>query len=283
MIDLSPGLRAALPLCMNSDARVVLLTETTGPTVAALRDAHGCARVRLVPVADRATAAMGLGMALAGRPVVMTLPASHRLSAIAEVLVEGTAIGRAGELTAPLVVVVPYGHAAGDRVDAPVGALLPATVQVRCARDAATGAHLISEALTDRVPTVILEPRVRTAPDDAAMGDTVTQLRSGSLGTIITWGALTQDAMQVAETLANEGLDFEVVDLVRLSPIDRDVLGGHIARTGRVCVLHPNDPAVADRVIQSVVDTAFLTLEAPPARVTSAQALIDAARHAATW
>lgn len=290
---LPAAVRSALDRAMRADERVVVLGETVGRGgglwggTAGLLGAFGPERVRDLPVADRAMVGLALGLALGGQRPVLELAGTQRLVAVWEPLREAAALAAAGALTGPLVVRVPWGGEAGPRLDPPVGALLGDEIPVWCARSASEAAALLEAALDTAGPTVLLEPRAlsRAVSPDLTQEpvEPVCAVRDGAHGTLVAWGPAVAEAVDVAEVLAAEGLRFEVVALRRLAPLDRAALGDRVRRTGRLCVLHGGDEALGDRIVQAVLDRAFLYLESPPARVATASALLAAAREAATW
>ena len=61
--------------------------------------------------------------------------------------------------------------------------------------------------------------------------------RAGRDMTIVTYSAMVQEALAVAEELAAEGSEIEVVDLRSVKPLDTDTVMASVARTGRLlCV-----------------------------------------------
>ncbi|MEI4273164.1 thiamine pyrophosphate-dependent enzyme [Klenkia sp. LSe6-5] len=62
--------------------------------------------------------------------------------------------------------------------------------------------------------------------------------REGSHISLITYGYLYKRAMEVAEQLAGEGIDVEVVDLRSLVPLDWETVLASADKTGKVLVLH---------------------------------------------
>jgi pyruvate dehydrogenase E1 component beta subunit len=63
-------------------------------------------------------------------------------------------------------------------------------------------------------------------------------LRSGGDLTIVSWSGMLHTVMQAAATLANEGIECEVIDLRTLYPWDKEAVLASAARTGRLLVVH---------------------------------------------
>jgi pyruvate dehydrogenase E1 component beta subunit len=76
--------------------------------------------------------------------------------------------------------------------------------------------------------------------------------------------------LEVADQLrAEDGVEAEVVDLLTLSPLDRATLATSVGKTGRAVVVHeaPKSFGPGAEIAASIMEGAFLTLQAPIARV----------------
>ena len=62
-------------------------------------------------------------------------------------------------------------------------------------------------------------------------------IRGGRDLTLVTWGAMVHIALQAAESLANEDIEIEIVDLRTLIPFDASTCVASVQRTGRLVVL----------------------------------------------
>src|SRR5713101_4315134 len=75
-----------------------------------------------------------------------------------------------------------------------------------------------------------------------------------------------------AEILARDDhAEAEVIDLLTIAPLDRETLVGSVTKTGRAVIVHeaPRSFGAGAEIAASIMDGAFLSLEAPIARVTS--------------
>ena len=91
--------------------------------------------------------------------------------------------------------------------------------------------------------------------------------------TLIAYGAMLRVALETAETLqAEDGVSPEVIDLLTISPLDRETLVASVARTGRAVVVHeaPLSFGPGAEIAASIMEGAFLSLEAPIRRVGAA-------------
>ena len=79
-------------------------------------------------------------------------------------------------------------------------------------------------------------------------------------------------AREAADALAEEdGVEAEVIDLLTIAPLDRETLVASVQKTGRAVIVHeaPRSFGPGAEIAASIMDGAFLSLEAPIARVTS--------------
>ncbi len=97
-------------------------------------------------------------------------------------------------------------------------------------------------------------------------------VREGRDLTLIAWGAMVRVAREAAETLEQEdGVRCELIDLLTVSPLDRDTLTASVQKTGRAVIVHeaPRSFGPGAEIAASIVEGAFLSLEAPIRRVTA--------------
>lgn len=80
--------------------------------------------------------------------------------------------------------------------------------------------------------------------------------REGSDVTIVTLSLSVHHSLDVAEKLAAEGIDVEVIDLRSLVPLDRDAILASVSKTGRLVVVDEDYQSfgVSGEVIASVVE-----------------------------
>jgi pyruvate dehydrogenase E1 component beta subunit len=96
--------------------------------------------------------------------------------------------------------------------------------------------------------------------------------REGRGLTLIAYGAMLRVALEVADTLqAEDGVVPEVLDLLTISPLDHEALAASVGKTGRAIILHeaPRSFGPAAEIAATIMEGAFLSLEAPIRRVTA--------------
>ena len=97
-------------------------------------------------------------------------------------------------------------------------------------------------------------------------------VRPGGDLTLIAYGAMLRVARDAADQLrAEDGVESELIDLLTISPLDRATLGGSVRKTGRAVIVHeaPRAFGPGAEIAASIMDEAFLSLEAPIARVAA--------------
>ena len=93
--------------------------------------------------------------------------------------------------------------------------------------------------------------------------------REGSDITLVTYGAVVQKAMQVAEKLAADGISIEVLDLRSLSPYDWEAIALSVRKTNRVLVAHEDciSWGFGAEIAARIADELFSELDAPVKRI----------------
>jgi pyruvate/2-oxoglutarate/acetoin dehydrogenase E1 component len=95
--------------------------------------------------------------------------------------------------------------------------------------------------------------------------------REGKDVTLIAWGALVQESLRAAETLAQQGVSAEVIDPRTLCPFDYDSVIRSVRKTGRAVVVSQacRTGSFTGEVSSQIQERAFDYLDAPVLRVGS--------------
>jgi pyruvate dehydrogenase E1 component beta subunit/2-oxoisovalerate dehydrogenase E1 component beta subunit len=95
--------------------------------------------------------------------------------------------------------------------------------------------------------------------------------RAGRDLTIVTYSAMLHESLAVAEEMASERIEIEVVDLRTVKPLDTDTVIASVARTGRLLCVGESWPwgGVCAEVIARVASEGFALLDAPPQRLNA--------------
>jgi pyruvate dehydrogenase E1 component beta subunit len=119
-------------------------------------------------------------------------------------------------------------------------------------------------------------------PDTVAVDIASAKLRrAGTQLSIITYGGCLPKALEAAEQLAAEGIEAEVLDLRVLRPLDTASILATVRKTRRALVVDEGwrSGSLAAEVMARIVEGAFYELDAPPARVCSAEVPMPYAKH----
>jgi pyruvate dehydrogenase E1 component beta subunit/2-oxoisovalerate dehydrogenase E1 component beta subunit len=119
--------------------------------------------------------------------------------------------------------------------------------------------YLYYHLKADKLPTESLPPgQARIA-------------REGRDLSIVTYSAMVHEALTVADDLAREGYEIEVVDLRTVKPLDIDTVVASVARTGRLLCVGESFPwgGTTAEVIARVTSEGFHLLDAAPQRVNA--------------
>ena len=144
--------------------------------------------------------------------------------------------------------------------------------------DPYTAKGLLAAAIRDDDPVVYFEHKglygnrgpAPEEPYTLPLGKART-VRAGSDVTLVGISRMTWVCTEAADTLAQQGVNSEVVDLLSVSPIDYDHIIESVKRTHRMVVVDEDTPvcSIASDICARVAEEAFEYLDAPPSRVTA--------------
>ncbi|CAA0128626.1 2-oxoisovalerate dehydrogenase subunit beta [Mycolicibacterium vanbaalenii] len=285
---------------LREDTRVVLLGEDVGhyggtyAVSKGLLDEFGPDRVRDTPLSELGFVGIGIGAALGGlRPIVEVMTVNFSLLALDQIVNTAAALRHmsGGQFSVPLVVRMAtgagrqlaaqhshslegwYAHIPGIKVVA------PATVE--------DAYGMLGAALADPDPVIIFEhvQLYNMAADIETLGPTELSgaaiRRTGTDVSVITYGGCLPKVLDAANELALTGIDCEVVDLRSLRPLDTETVIASVSKTHRAVIVDEawRTGSLAAEVSARIVENAFFELDAPIARVCSAEVPIPYAKH----
>src|SRR5688572_11560191 len=138
---------------------------------------------------------------------------------------------------------------------------------------------LIKAAIRDEDPVVYFEHKFlyRRLKEELPEGDWTVPIgkadikRAGSDISVITYGAMVHLALEAAATLANDGIDLEVVDLRTLVPLDKERVLDSVKKTNKVILLHEDvrTGGIAGELAAIIAEEAFEYLDGPIMRITA--------------
>ncbi len=293
--------RQAIRDALARDPRAFVMGEDVGKyggcyaVTKGLLEEFGPERIIDTPLAENAFTGIGIGAALAGlRPIVEIMTCNFSLLALDQIMNTAATLLHmsGGQFAVPLVIRMTtgagrqlaaqhshsldgwYAHIPGIRV------LTPATV--------ADARGMLPTALADPDPVLIFEHgglynTASELPDDAGAVDIdrAAVRRPGRDVSLVTYGGTLPTTLAAAEQLAAEGIDAEVIDLRTLRPLDDATVLGSVARTHRAVIVDEGwrSGSISAEISARIMEGAFYELDAPVARVCSAEVPIPYARH----
>jgi pyruvate dehydrogenase E1 component beta subunit len=295
------ALRAAMRDAMSRDDRVFLMGEDVGryggcfAVSLGLLEEFGPERIRDTPLSESAFVGAGIGAALGGmRPIVEIMTVNFSLLALDQIMNNAATLLHmsGGQCNVPLVIRMTtgagrqlaaqhshslegwYAHIPGLRIVA------PATLE--------DARGMMWTALEDPDPVLIFEHGTLynmegELADDAGATDIDRALirRDGSDVTLITYGGTLGKTLTAAEELNASGVSAEVIDLRTLRPLDTETILNSVARTHRAVVVDEGwrSGSLSAEISARITEQAFYELDAPVARVCSAEVPMPYAKH----
>jgi pyruvate dehydrogenase E1 component beta subunit len=278
----------ALHTEMERDDRVVVFGEDVAKSGGVFRatdellEAFGSDRVVDTPLSEIAIVGGAVGMAMHGYRPVAEIQFSGFLPPAFDQLVTNASRIRwrtRGELTAPMVVRMPYG--AGVRALEHHSESLEGVyghipgLQIVVPSTPADIKGLLTAAIHDPDPVLFMEPKriYRSVRDEVPEGEHEVPIgeaavrREGEDLTVVAWGAMMPPTLKAVEA---GDVDAEVLDLRSISPMDTETVVESVKKTGRCVVVHegPRTLGVGSELVTRINDQALMYLEAPIERIT---------------
>ena len=295
------AMRAAIRDALLRDDRVFLMGEDVGryggcfAVSKGLLDEFGPGRIRDTPLSESAFVGAGIGAAMGGaRPIVEIMTVNFSLLALDQIVNNAATILHmsGGQFNIPLVIRMTtgagrqlaaqhshslegwYAHIPGIKV------LTPATLE--------DARGMLWPALQDPDPVLIFENgslynmEGEIAVDAGAVDISKAAIRrAGKHISLVTYGGTLFKTLEAAEELAREGVDAEVVDLRILRPLDNATIIDSVKRTHRVLIIDEGwrSGSISAEIMARIVENAFYELDAPVARVCSAEVPMPYPKH----
>lgn len=295
------AMRAALREALQQDERVFLMGEDVGryggcyAVSKGLLDEFGEERIRDTPLSESAFVGAGIGAALGGmRPIVEVMTVNFSLLCLDQIVNTAATLRHmsGGQFSVPVVLRMTtgagrqlaaqhshslecwYAHVPGLRV------IAPATLEDM--------RGMLRVALDDPDPVILFEHNALYNREGELNEDvTVAEIRraavrrAGSDISLITYGGNLVKALEAAEELAKSGLDAEVIDLRSLRPLDDETIMASVRKTRRAVLIDEgwNSGSLAAEIGMRISEQAFYDLDAPLARVCTAEVPIPYPSH----
>jgi pyruvate dehydrogenase E1 component beta subunit len=294
------AVRGAMREAMRADPRVFLMGEDVGRYGGAfavslgLLAEFGPERIRDTPLSESTFVGAGIGAALGGmRPIVEVMTINFSLLALDQIVNNAAALRHmsGGQFSVPMVVRMTTGGGRGMAAQHShsfecwyahvpgIKAIAPATV--------ADARGLLLAALQEPDPVFMFEhallyPLEGDTEDSVPMRIGKAAIRrAGDDVSLIAYGGTVGKALQAAELLSAEDIDAEVIDLRTLRPLDTPAILESVTRTHHAVIVDEGwrTCGLAAEVSALIMEGAFDALDAPVARVCSAEVPMPYAKH----
>src|ERR1044071_1589699 len=245
------AIRLAQERALADDPRVYIYGQDVGAFGGAFKATKNLAqqfpgRVIDAPISEDAMVGSAIGAAIEGmRPILEMQFADFSTAGFNQIVNHAAAYFWRTNVPVPITIRLPSGGTAGsgpfhsqsmEALYAHYPGLIvmtPATVE-----DAYS---MLLEAVAIDDPVIFCEHKylyyhlkADKLPTEAMPAGKARIARVGRDLTIVTYSAMLHEALAVAEELATEGTEIEIVDLRSVKPLDTDTVMASVARTGRL-------------------------------------------------
>lgn len=297
-LSTSKAMVEAIAMEMERDPSVLYLGEDVGAyggifsSTTGLLDQFGSGRVIDTPISETGFIGLGIGAAVEGlRPVVELMFADFMGVCLDQIYNHMAKIHfeSGGNVKVPMVLATAVGGGYSDGAQHSqclwgTFAHLPG-MKVVVPSSPADAKGLMTSAIRDDSPVVYMFHKgVMGLPwmaknarsiDEVPEGEYLVPIgearvaREGSDVTLVTLSLSVHHALDVADSLAGDGIDVEVVDLRSLVPLDREAILTSVSKTGRLVVVDEDylSFGLSGEVVATVADQDPGMLRVPVQRV----------------
>jgi pyruvate dehydrogenase E1 component beta subunit len=279
-----------MALELRRDDRVFLIGEEVAQYQGAykisqgLLDEFGPKRIIDTPITEHGFTGMAVGAALNGlKPIVEFMTFNFAMQAMDQIINSAakTLYMSGGQMGCPIVFRGPNGAAARvaaqhSQCYASWYAHVPG-LKVVAPWSSADAKGLLRSAIRDPNPVIMLENEILyghtfDCPTDedfiVPIGRAKVE-RAGRHVTLVAFSIMVGVAIKAAETLAEQGIEAEVINLRSLRPLDSATIIESVKKTNRLVTVEEGWPyaGIGAEVAMQVIEGAFDWLDAPPVRV----------------
>lgn len=292
LLTFREALNEAMVEEMERDESIFLMGEEVAQYDGAYKVSKGMLakfgprRVIDSPISEGGFAGLGVGAAMAGlRPIIEVMTWNFGIQSLDQIINHAAKMNymSGGQFNIPIVYRGPNGaaHMLGAQHSQNLDPLLTNVpgLKVVSVSTPADGKGLLKSAIRDNNPVIFFESEMMYGmKGEVPEGEHLVPLgvgeikRPGSDVTLITWGKILHLGMTVAEKLAAEGIDVEVLDPRTLQPLDESLIFSSVRKTHRCVILEENWPfaSVGAQIADRIQNQCFDDLDAPVERVSQA-------------
>lgn len=297
VMTLIQAITDAIDIKLGDDKNVVVFGEDVGleggvfRATTGLQQKYGEKRVFDSPLAESGIIGTAVGMGAAGlRPVVEIQFSGFLYPGFNQLLSHAARMRNRsrGKYISPMVVRMPYGgdiralEHHSESMEALFGHIPGLKVVIPSTPYDAKG--LMVSAIESDDTVVVMEPKkiyraikqeVPTEKFSIPIGKAKV-VQEGTDMTIVTYGALVREVQRAVMIAKEKGYSVEVIDLRTIYPIDRETIANSIKKTGRLLFVNegPTTFGVGAEVMAVANEDAFLSLEAPPRRLSGFDTIV---------
>jgi pyruvate dehydrogenase E1 component beta subunit len=283
------AIRTALTEEMERDPSTFVLGEDVGlsafGSTRGLLERFGPERVRDTPISEAGFVGAAVGAAMAGmRPICEIEIAPFIYCAFDQIVNQAAKLRymSGGQARLPITFRTLYGAAGGaaaQHSETVYPHLLPVPgLKIVVPSGPADMKGLLKSAIRDDNPVVVFEhAALGRSREEVPDGEFLVPLgkasikREGKDVTLVAIGAMVPRAMAVANRMAKDGIEVEVVDPRTLAPLDEETLLTSLGKTNRMVIAdeaHLHGSA-ASEIAATMVEKGFDLLDAPIRRVAA--------------
>ena len=276
---------------MERDANVYLMGEEVAfyngayKVSQGLLDRFGEERVIDTPITECGFAGVGIGSATMGlRPIIEMMTFNFATQAFDQIVNNAAKMMMmsGGQFNVPIVFRGPNGaaHMLGATHSQSFESIYShfpglKVVTYSTGEDAK---GLLKSAIRDDDPVVFLESEMTYGDKwDVPEGEYTIPIgqgkvrRQGADVTLVAWSKMVDTTMKIAEELASQGIDAEVIDPRTIKPLDEEMIFRSVKKTNRVVIIEEDFKfcGVGAEIAERIYSACFGYLDAPVERVTS--------------
>jgi pyruvate dehydrogenase E1 component beta subunit len=291
------AIQSALAVKLAEDDRVMVYGEDVGVeggvfrVTQDLQKRFGADRVFDSPLAESAIIGTAVGMCIAGlRPVVEIQFSGFIFPGFNQLLTHVARYNNRtqGRYSMPMVVRTPYGGGVralehhSDSEEAYFAHTPGLKVVIPATPHDAKG--LLISAIESDDPVIFMEPKrlyraIKQEVSEESFSIPLGKAKVVTEGdhiTVVSYGAMVREVQKAMVFAAKAGIKVELIDLRTIYPLDRETLARSVKKTGHLLVVSesPSFASVASEIMAAVSEDVFLSLEAPPARLTGFDTVI---------
>ena len=254
-------------------------------TYAGLQKEFGVRRVVDTPISEQAIIGLGVGAAVTGlRPIVDIMFMDFICVAFDQIVNQAAKLKYmfGGSATIPLTITT--GGGAGLSAAAQHSQSLEALLchipglKVVQPSNPYDMKGLMTACIRENNPTIMIKHKrllgmqgeVPEEPYAVPLG-VANVLREGADVTVVGWGRMVNEALAVANRLATDGIEVEVIDPRTLQPLDTATIVKSVRKTNRIIVVHEavRFGGLGAEIAAQIQEEAFDYLDAPVARIAA--------------